>query len=117
MAAHARHLMSSERDALGLEFDNIAARPELLRECDENGQLRFGQLGDHDDLLVTALRNEWQLGPCVIGEAMGNSDPRNGLGDAMLAARLRYLIESGVAEEEYRAEPKTWRNWYVRQKK
>ncbi|WP_211475003.1 DUF3658 domain-containing protein [Collimonas humicola] len=117
MAAHARHLTSGQREALALEFDRIAARPELLRECDEYGRLRFGQLGDHDDLLVAAVSNEWQLGPRIIGEAMGKSDPRNGFGDVMLAARLRHLIESGVVEEEYRGEPKTWRNWYIRQKK
>lgn len=117
MADHARRLTANEGDALAREFDSIAARPELLRECDENGRLRFGQLGDHDDLLVAALGAEWLPAPRVIGTAMGNSDPRNGAGDAMLAARLRHLIETGVAEEEYRAEPKTWRNWFVRLKK
>ncbi|MGB7194072.1 MAG: DUF1835 domain-containing protein [Collimonas pratensis] len=117
MAMPARRLAVSENDALAREFDSIAGRPELLRECDENGQLRFGHLGDHDDLLVAALDAEWLSAPRVIGTAMGNGDPRNGAGDAMLAARLRHLIETGVAEEEYRARPKTWRNWYVRLKK
>lgn len=116
MAAHARRLTIKECNALALEFDSIAARPELLRECDEHGQLRFGHLGDHDDLLMAELSAEWRLAPRVIGAAMGNSDPRNGASDGLVAARLRHLIDSGVAEEEYRAEPRTWRNWYVRLK-
>lgn len=116
LLAHAQPLSLEDSATLAREFDRIAARPELVRLCDEHGRLRFADLDAYDHQLIAALGTRWCPGSHIVGIAMVSGDPRNNSGDALLAARLRHLVESGVAQEEYRAPPGTWHSWYVRKK-
>lgn len=91
-------LATSEADSLANEFKDIAGRPEPLREVDAKGRLLFKPISAHDDFLLECCPLEWTLAARVVGDAMAQSDPRNGLGDTYLASRLRHLIDIGVVE-------------------
>ncbi|HVI45720.1 MAG TPA: DUF3658 domain-containing protein [Chitinophaga sp.] len=95
MISQAVMLNDTARNELAQEYERIVARPELLRECDENGILQFLDLSAHDDLLLQSCSRSWKTAARVIGNAMGLCDPRNGLGDAFLSSRLEHLIVSG----------------------
>lgn len=87
-------------DQLVDEYKQIIIRPELLRECDKNGQLVFKDLSVHDHLLLENCPRTWIQASRVVGDAMGNCDPRNGLGDAFLSSRLEHLILEGFIEAD-----------------
>ncbi|WP_354305394.1 DUF3658 domain-containing protein [Pedobacter sp. UYP1] len=42
----------------------------------------------------------WVQASRVVGDAMGNCDPQNGLGDAFLSSRLEPLIINGYIEAD-----------------
>lgn len=94
MIVNAVETGETERHQLAAEYEEIAERPELLRECDENGKLLFHDLSIHDDLLIACCKYEWQNAARVVGEAMGRSNGRNPLGDMFLASRLEHLINN-----------------------
>lgn len=93
-------LNPSLRDQFTEEYKQIVARPELLRECDKNGQLLFKELSVHDHLLLENCPAIWVQASRVVGDAMGNCDPQNGLGDAFLSSRLEHLIVNGYIEAD-----------------
>ena len=99
-SVNAKKLTDAEKNTLAQEFQSIAARPEELRECDQNGQLIFRPLSAHDDRLLAGLSKDWQSVPRVIGEAILKSDPRNPLPEIFLAARLQALIKDRQVEEK-----------------
>lgn len=94
-----------EAKALADAFEDIASRPEPLRETDAQGRLLFKPISAHDALVLECCPPEWTLAARVVGEAMGRCDPRNSLGDAFFASRLRHLIEMGVIEADYANRP------------
>lgn len=100
--------------ALADEFEDIASRPEPLREVDAQNRLSFKPISVHDALILESCPQQWTLAARVIGEAMGRCDPRNGLGDVFLASRLRHLIDTGVVEADYADRP--IRHYNVRKK-
>ncbi|MGQ5525088.1 DUF3658 domain-containing protein [Chitinimonas sp. PSY-7] len=85
-------------DAWAQEFLSIAARPSQLRECNEAGELVYRDVSVHDHLLLNACGPEWLAAARVVGQAMGNCDPRNSLGDVFLSSRLQHLIATGLVE-------------------
>ena len=88
------------RNQLALEYEQIVAHPELLRECDENGQLIFKDISVHDHLLIENCDETWLAASRVVGGAMGTCDPRNSLGDAFLSSRLEHLILEDYIEAD-----------------
>lgn len=89
-----------ELAAMVEEYGRIAARPELLRECDAQGRLLFKSITAHDDFILSCCPYEWMLAARVVGEAMGRSDPRNALDDMFVASRLQHLIAAGLVDAE-----------------
>ena len=86
--------------AMAQEYDDIATRPELLRECDAQGHLLFKPVAAHDELLLSCCPADWALAARVVGQVMGSSDPRNPLGDMFIASRLQHLIAEGLVEAD-----------------
>jgi hypothetical protein len=97
---HAVVLSEIYRNQLALEYEQIVARPELLRECDENGKLIFKDISVHDHLLIENCDETWLTASRVVDSAMGTCDPRNSLGDAFLSSRLEHLILEGYIEAD-----------------
>ncbi|MGF6924684.1 hypothetical protein QFZ48_000184 [Chitinophaga sp. W2I13] len=93
-------LPAAARSKLAREFEDIASRPELLRECDENGVLQFRELSAHDNLLLSHCDKRWKPAVRVIGQTIGFSDPRNSLGDGFVSSRLEHLIVNGQIEAD-----------------
>jgi hypothetical protein len=100
--------------AMAQEYDDIAKRPELLRECDAQGRLLFNSIAAHDDFILDFCPAEWAPAARVVGQAMGGSDPRNPLGDMFVASRLQHLIATGLVEAD--GPRTTLRNYRVRRR-
>ncbi len=96
--ANAEAISTAQRQAWAQEFTDIAARPEMLRECDGAGHLHFRDMDVHDDLLLACCPYQWQTASTVVGAAMARSDPRNMLGDFFLNSRVQYLIDAGILD-------------------
>ncbi|OHV76555.1 DUF3658 domain-containing protein [Rhizobium sp. LCM 4573] len=101
-----------ERRRLAAEFETIAIRPELLRECDGSGHLRFRDLSVHDAFILENCPAEWRLAARVAGDVMGKCDPRNGLSDMFVHSRLQHLIDEALIESD--GERQGLRNYRVR---
>ncbi|HDR9511010.1 hypothetical protein C5615_32155 [Burkholderia cepacia] len=81
------------------EFVELAARPEMLRESDANGRLRFKHVTAYDDLLLNCCNHEWQTVRQVVAKAMDRHlDRRNCQADAFWGWRVQRLIEVGCIE-------------------
>ncbi|TKT66914.1 DUF3658 domain-containing protein [Rhizobium sp. LC145] len=101
-----------DRRRLAAEFEAIAVRPELLRECDGSGHLRFRDLSVHDAFILENCSAEWRLAARVAGDVMGKCDPRNGLSDMFIHSRLQHLIGEALIESE--GQRQGLRNYRVR---
>jgi hypothetical protein len=88
----------AEVTAMAEEHRRIAARPELLRECDVQGRLLFRTITAHDNFILSCCPDEWTPAARVVGNAMGRSDPRNAFSDMFVASRLQHLIAAGLVE-------------------
>lgn len=97
------------------EYRCIAARPELLRECDAQGRLLFRSITAHDDFILSCCPNEWTPAARAVGEAMGRSDPRNSLDDMFVASRLQHLIAAGLVDVD--GPRRTLRDYRVRSRR
>lgn len=104
----------AEVAAMAEEYRRIAARPELLRECDAQGRLLFRPITAHDDFILSCCPDEWTPAARVVGEAMGRGDPRNSFGDMFVASRLQHLIAAGLVETD--GPRKTLRDYRVRRR-
>lgn len=51
-----------------------------------------------DSLLTAEIKSEWSPAIDVVGRAMREADPRNGLSDLYLASRLQRMIKNGSVE-------------------
>ncbi|AZD74464.1 DUF3658 domain-containing protein [Pseudomonas chlororaphis] len=89
-----------EAMVLAEEFLTIAARTELLRECDARGRLQFKPISAHDDIILECCSSQWKPVIRVIGNVMERTDSRNCLGDAFIAFRIRQLIAAGRIESD-----------------
>jgi hypothetical protein len=96
------------------ECGRIAARPELLRECDAQGRLLFRSIAAHDDFILNCCPYEWTPAARAVGEAMGHGDRRNSFGDMFVASRLQHLIAAGLVEAD--GPRKTLRDYRVRRR-
>ena len=85
----------AERSELAGEFGVIAARPELLRLADAEGNLSFHGLDCYDQAIVHYCNPEWRRAHYVVGMVMGYADGLNPVGDLLIAARLRHLGRGG----------------------
>jgi hypothetical protein len=56
----AKLISDHDRRKLASEYESIAARPELLRECGENGQLRFLDISTHDPEILSYCTTRWK---------------------------------------------------------
>ena len=90
--------------AMAEEYPRIAARPELLRECDSRGRLLFRPITAHDDFILGLCPRTWTLAARVVGDVMSGSDPRNPLGYIFVASRLRHFIAIGLMEVDMQGE-------------
>jgi hypothetical protein len=97
---------------MGQEYLCIAARTELLRECDGQGRLLLMPITAHDDLILSCCPYQWTPAARVVGEAMGRGDPRNPFGDMVVASRLQHLIATGLLDVE--GQRRTLRDYRVR---
>ena len=111
-ARDATVIPQGERRRLAAEFEAIANRPELLRECDGSGHLRFRELSFHDAFILENCSAEWRLAARVAGDVMGKSDPRNGMSDMFVHSRLQHLIDEALIESDGRRQG--LRNYRVR---
>lgn len=100
MIGQALPLSTAARSRFAREYEEIVARPEMLRECDEHGVLQFRELSAHDDEILAVCNRRWKPAVRVIGATMGLSNPRNSLGDAFVSSRLEHLIVSGLIEAD-----------------
>ncbi|TWF40438.1 uncharacterized protein DUF1835 [Chitinophaga polysaccharea] len=92
----ARQLDTATRDELAAEYERIVARPELLRECDENGQLLFLDLSTHDnEILEYCHPTRWRSAVRIVGQTMGLSHPRNPVNEVLASGRIKALVEAG----------------------
>ncbi|WP_312316981.1 DUF3658 domain-containing protein [Stenotrophomonas sp.] len=111
-ASGARPLSADTVATLADEFAQIAARPELLRQCDANGALRYRAIDCHDAMLLDCCLRHWVPANRVIGDAMARCEPRNAMGDYFFAARLRALIDAGRVETRTPLQGRSW-SWAV----
>ncbi|WP_282296315.1 DUF3658 domain-containing protein [Stenotrophomonas sp. PS02289] len=111
-APGARPLSADTVATLADEFAQIAARPELLRQCDANGALRYRAIDCHDPMLLDCCPRHWVPANRVIGNAMERCEPRNAMGDTFFAARLRALIDAGRVETRTPLQGRSW-SWAV----
>lgn len=102
----------AEVAAMAEEYVRVAARPELLRECDAQGRLLFKSITAHDDFILSCCPAEWTPAARVVGQAMGQSDPRNAFGDMFVASRLQHLIATGLMDAD--GPRRTLRDYRVR---
>ncbi len=93
-------ILPSVRRQWSQEFTAIAARPEMLRECDEAGLLHFREMHVHDDYLLTYCPAQWCKAAKVVGEANGHADPHWVNCNAFWNSRLLHLIDTGRVEAE-----------------
>ncbi|SDE11327.1 DUF3658 domain-containing protein [Niabella drilacis] len=93
-------LNRAKRERFAKQFEQIAARPELLRECDENGVLRFKDLSVYDGDVLGYCSRRWKPAVRMVGEIMGRSDGRNPLGELFACSRLKHLVLSGDLEAD-----------------
>ena len=81
----AKQLDLFTRNELVAEYESIVARPELLRECDENGHLLFLDLSAHDnEILEHCHPTRWKSAVRVVGQTMGFSNPRNPVNEVIV---------------------------------
>ncbi|MBO9732464.1 MAG: DUF1835 domain-containing protein [Chitinophaga sp.] len=81
---------------LAREYENIAARPELLRECDENGQLQFLDEAIYDDTILGYNNDKrWISAVRIIGQIIGFSDRRNPINEVFASGRIKALVAAG----------------------
>ncbi|NLR78392.1 DUF3658 domain-containing protein [Chitinophaga eiseniae] len=92
----ARQLDAATRNELAAEYERIVARPELLRECDENGQLLFLDLSTHDEeILGYCHPTRWRSAVRIVGQTMGFSNPRNPVNEVLVSGRIKALVDAG----------------------
>lgn len=96
----ARLIPEGTRHQYAREFDRLAARPELLRECDAHGKLHHRCLSRHDDLVLQSCSTQWQVASHVVGTAMSRCDTRNVLCDLFFSFRLQRLLDKGRLEAD-----------------
>lgn len=85
----------NERAALATQFGAIAARPELLRLVDAEGNLNFHDLDFYDRSIVECCEPEWRNATYLVGMVMVQANGRNPVGDLLISVRLRHLINTG----------------------
>jgi hypothetical protein len=107
-------ILRGEVTAMAEEYRCIAARPELLRECDAQGRLLFRTITAHDDFILSCCPYEWTPAARAVGEAMGRGDPRNSFGDMFVASRLQHLIAAGLVDVD--GPRRTLRDYRVRRR-
>lgn len=94
MLHHAVPLTKTMREQFARQFEEIASRPELLRECDENGVLQFKDLSVYDNNVLGYCSRRWKPAIRIVGETIGRSDGRNSLVELFVCSRLKHLILS-----------------------
>lgn len=113
-APRAVAIAPAQLTAMAEEYGRIVARPELLRESDAHGRLLFKSITAHDDFIWSRCPIEWTPAAWAVGQAMGESDPRNSLSDMFVASRLQHLIATGLVEAD--GPRKTLRDYLVRRR-
>jgi hypothetical protein len=109
-APEAQPIPAAAVGELAQAYQQIAARPELLRLCDAEGTLRYLPIDWYDPLVLECCPTAWTPANRVVGLTMARCEPRHVQGDYFFAARLRALIQAGHVET-LAPLPVGWWNW------